>query len=318
MEGKRLAALTTAGTAALAVALLASGCGSNIQPSLGQYAITTGHGVLSSQQVETVAQPGTQLHVGSGTTTWYVPSDIRNYVTAPTNGDRTVSTQEITGGAKGEPGMPDTVQSYLAFELNPDIASPAGQYANATGFLSFCLKYACATQTPQNDTSNASLVRSSTPGWENMLNEILPRAIDNATRMVIANYPPSLWTNQSAWVAMGNQIAALLPGQIALLDGDSGNPYFCGPGSTSAKCAPFTFVVSKVVPANQAVVNAYNQQLAAQYQMQAAAERLAAAKAVYGPDAYYFLGMLDLANACGANTKTPSCYLYVGNPPVHP
>jgi hypothetical protein len=307
-----------AGAAALAglTVVVIAGC-SQAQPSLGQYAIVTGHGSLSNQQVLNVAGPGQKVDNGNGTTTWYVPSDVRNYVTAPVNGDRAVSTAEITGAGKGgEPGMSDLVQSYLAFELNPEVLTNKSFAGN---FLGFCLKYACATQVPQNDTSNASLARSSTPGWENMLNEVLPRAIDNATRMVITSYGPDLWTAQSDWPALGDAIAKLLPSQIAQLDGTAAQhvaPYFCGPGSTPGYCAPFTFVVNKVLPSNGGVVSAYNQEVAAQYQLQAGKLRYQAAQEVYGPDASFFLGMEDLVSDCQA--KAVVCNLYVGNPPQHP
>jgi hypothetical protein len=306
MKGRRL--LVAAG-AAVAVGGILAGCGSNIQPSLGQYAITTGHGTFSNQQVIAVTQPGQQVHTNNGTTTWYVPADIRNYVTAPTNGDRDQSTQEITGpGAKGEPGMPDYVQSYLAFELNPAIGADK---AVASNFLAYCLKYACATQTAQNDTSNASLARSSTPGWENMLNEVLPRAIDNATRLAISSYQPDLWTTQADWTPLGNQIAAALPAQIKLLDGDNGAPYFCGPGSTDTKCAPFTFVINKIQPANNQVVNTYNGQVNATYQAQSAQALLSAAKAEFGPFAYEELTDNALIQACQAAGQ--NCQIILGN-----
>jgi hypothetical protein len=311
--------LRIAGAVAAGIGLLTmAACSSEIQPSVAQYAITTGHGNFSNQQVLDVVSPGENIHLGSGTTTWYVWADVRNYVTSPANGDRSNPQAELTGpGPKGTPGMSDYTWTYVAFELNPAITVRAanGTYPDATSFLAFCLKYGCADQTAQNDSSNADLDRSVSPGWENMLNEVLPRAIDNATRDAIVNYQPDLWTERGEWDAYGDAISANLLAQISQLDGSS-IPYFCGPGSTASHCTAPDVIVQNVTPSDPAVVTAYNQQVAAQYAAQAGGARLAAAKEIYGSDANYFLGLLDLVNACSAD-KTP-CNIYVGNPPVVP
>jgi len=146
--------------------------------------------------------------------------------------------------------------------------------------------------------------------------EIMPRAIDNATRDAMASYGPDLWTEQGEWSAFGNKIASYLPAEIAKLDGSGSLQYFCGPGSTETRCAPFTFIVSSVRPVDTSIISAYNQQVTATYQQQAAAARLKAAEGVYGSDANYFLGMEDLVNTCQASHV--ECNIYVGNPPTHP
>jgi hypothetical protein len=299
------------GAGAVAVLLLAA-C-SSIQPSVGQYAIVTGHGNLSNQQVLQVVAPGQQVHLGSGTTTWYVPANVRNYVTAPQNGDRSNPQQEITGpGSSKEPGMADYTWTYIAWELNPRIliSKPFAQ-----AFLGFCLKYGCASQTAQNSASNESLAHSSAPGWNNMLAEVMPVAIDYATRDAIQNFQPNLWTDRNEWQSYGGQIQAALPGELDKLTGNS-TGYFCGPGSTTSKCTPPQVLVTAVTPADQNVVTSYNQEVAAQYAQQAGAARLKAAQAVYGGDANYFLGMQDLISDC-RNAKV-TCNIVVGNPPSHP
>jgi hypothetical protein len=284
------------------------GACSSIQPSVGQYAIVTGHGNLSSQQVLRVVAPGQQVHLGSGTTTWYVPANVRNYVTNPQNGDRTQPQQEITGKGNGTPGMADYTYTYVTWELNPAILASK---ALAQQFLEFCLKYACASQTAQNDTSNASLLRSSSPGWNAMLAEVFPRAIDNATQDAIASYTPALWTDQTQWNAFGAKIAAALPAEMSKMTGTS-TRYFCGPGSTASRCTPFTVLVSRIAPVDPNVTSSYQQQVSSAYAEQAGVTRLKAAQEVYGPWANYFLGLQDTIAKC------PHCTFYVGNPPVKP
>ena len=312
MKYKRLA-LAAAGIAAAGFAL--SAC-THVQPSLGQYAIVTGHGTLSTQQVQDVVGPGDSINQGDGTTVWYFPSNYRNYVTLPNNGDRS-NPQAVTTGkaANGDVGMSDYTWTYVGFEVNPAITEKAGNFANATAFLKFCLKYGCADTNAQNDASNAGQVRSSDPGWENMLNEVMPRAIDDATQTAILGYGPDLWTNRAEWKAYGDKISAALTGELQTLTGNTSSvPYFCGSGSTLADCKPLNVTIQNVTPVDSDVVTQYNKQVSAQYAQQAAAARLKAAQAIYGSDANYFLGLQDTIGIC--QSKGVSCNIYVGNPPV--
>ena len=303
--------LAIAGTAVTGLALAAC---SHVQPSLGQYAIVTGHGALSTQQVEDVVSPGDSINQDNGTTTWYFPGNYRNYVTLPQNGDRSNPQAELTAASKTEPAMSDYTWTYVGFEVNPDIVvKQGGFYPNATAFLKFCLKYSCASTDAQNDTSNAGQVRSSDPGWENMLNEVMPRAIDDATRTAISTEDPGLWKNQAEWGAYGKKIASTLTAELQDLTGNSGQPYFCGPGSTITKCTDLSVTVQNVTPSDPDVVTQYNKEVSAQYAQQASAARLKAAQAIYGPDANYFLGLQDTISTCQA--KGVSCNIYVGNPP---
>jgi hypothetical protein len=311
---KRLRRHGAAITVVAAVTAAAAACSSAVAPSIAQYGVVTGKGLFSNQQVKQVVEPGQNISVPGGDTIWYLPADVRNYVTAPSNGDRNNPSAELTGDGPGNtPGMADYTWSYLAFELNPAITDK--NLKMISSFMPFCLKYGCASLTAQVNNQVQNAARSSTPGWLAMLGEIMPRAIDNATRDAMASYGPDLWTDQGEWASYGDKIASFLPREIAKLDGSSA-PYFCGPGSTASKCAPFTFVVSSVRPVDTSIINAYNQEVTAGYQQQAAAARLKAAQGVYGPDANFFLGMQDLVNTCQSD-KVP-CYFYVGNPPSHP
>jgi hypothetical protein len=314
---RRLIRVSGLAAALAGLAVVAAAC-SSVAPSIGQYAVVTGQGAFSDQQVKQVVDPGVRAHVGSGDTIWYLPAQVRNYVTAPSGGDRSNPQAELTGAntapGKTSPGMLDYTWSYVAFELNPAITNPDHKVINS--FFPFCLKYGCATQTAQTTSGNSSLTRSSAPGWLNMLAEIFPHAIDNATHDAIGDFGPNLWSDNAEWTSFGNDIAKRLPGALANLDGSGSTPYFCGPGSTQSKCQPFTVIVNNVTPADSSVVTAYNQEVAAAYAAQAGTERLNAAKEIYGPDANWALALLDMISACKA-AKVP-CNIYAGNPPVHP
>lgn len=310
-------------TGVAALSVLAAACTSEVQPSVAQYAITTGHGNFSNQQVIAVTAPGDNVHLGSGTTTWYVWGDARNYVTAPANGDWSTPQAELTGpgGTTGSPlpGMSDYTWTYVGFELNPALVSKnsSGQFPVATSFLSFCLKYGCADTTAQNDNSTQNNgPRSVSAGWQDMINEVFPQALAQAEQQAIVTFGPNLWTDRAEWSTYGDDITKYLAAGIGKYSGEPAVPYFCGPDSTTTTCTPPSVTVQNVTPVDQSVVNAYNQEVTAQYQEQAGAARLKAAQEIYGSDANYFLGIIDTINASKAAGVPVT--IYIGNPPVAP
>jgi hypothetical protein len=246
------------------------------------------------------------VNIGNDNTAWYYPCDARNYVTAPSGGDRKDPMPVKTGTDKNgnTPGMP--VQVWTSVYWTPtqvDAVMPA--------FLAFCLKYGCAESSDQTDASVALNPHSSTPGWNNMLAENLGPAVDRATNDVIGQFGPSLWTDRASWPRLGALIAQNLNAELAKETGNS-HPYFCGDSSTTRNCTPMTVEVSNVTPADPAVQQLYNQQIAAEQALSVNAARLAAAQKLYGPYAQYFLGLQDLADQC----KT--CTIYVGAPNTIP
>lgn len=309
--------------AALAAAVAAAAVGlaacSHAQPSLGEYAIVTNHGSGSNQDIRQVVQPGVSYTSGSGTTSWYVPAGIRNYVTG-TGGDRAIPQAELTGpGPKGEAGMSDLTYTSVYFELNPAIAVNDGSWKFTTSFLKFCLKYGCADNQPQNDAGNSSLARSSDPGWLNMLDELMPHAIDNATLLAMPDFPPGLWNTRGDWPKLAADIQQHLPAELAKMTGtpaQGGKQYFCGTGATLTRCPPLTVIVNNITPSDPGVQREYQNQQTAIYAGQAAAQELAAARAKYGPNAYWTLSMLAIIDGCKASNAV--CYIDGNQAPLHP
>ncbi len=298
---------------------------SHVQPSLGEWAITTGHGTFSNQDVIHVTGPGHRINIGSGTTTWYVPANTHNYVTTPEGSadappDRAQPASVLTAsGGAADNGLSVHVYTFVTFEVNPAITvkGPKGNFPLATAFLSACFKYGCATQHPINTNENSQKLRSSDPGWLAWIDEIMPRAIDNATRGAIDKFPPNVWLDQGAWQKVADEISAQLDNELATLDGSLGlgqPDFFCGIGSTITKCRPIFVQVTPpgIVPVDPGVLAAYRQQQQANYSLQAAAAQVKLAREKYGKDAGWFLGMFDLAQKC------PKCTIFAGNAPFHP
>lgn len=277
-------------------------------PALSECAMVTNGGFgATNQGIVSVVHPGQQVTTGGGDTAWYYPCNARNYVTATVNGDRSkpeyaVRTAGSGTGDSAVPGMPVYVWTSVYFTPNQDDAV-------MKKFLPFCLKYGCATNDPQSNADIASAAHSSSPGWENMLNETMAPAVDRASQQAVAQFGPELWRDQADWNKLGDLIAQDLPAQLAKIGATDGSrQFFCGDTSPQGQCQPVTVVVSNVTPQDSAVVNEYNQQVAAEQAQQANAARLKAAQELYGNQANYWLGVQDAESNC------KSCTIYVGTP----
>lgn len=304
MPVKRITSSVAAALAAVAAAAGLSAC-TTATPALSECAMTTNGGFGSNGQgITSVVHPGGRVSVGNGETAWYYPCNERNFVTAQSGGDRDNPLAVRTAASGATPGMPVYVWSSVYFTANQDEAV-------MKAFLPFCLKYGCAANDPQTDSSVSGSAHSSAPGWEHMLLENMGPAVDRASQLAVQNFGPTLWQSQDDWNRLGDDIAAGLNAQLAKETGSS-LPYFCGASSTESHCAGMTVVVSNVTPEDPAVVTNYNKEVAAEQSGAANAARVNAAKQLYGPYWAYELMVADEAAAC------PKCTFYIGTPPSIP
>lgn len=295
--------ITGAAVAAATVAAAAlAGC-SHAAPAVSQCAVVTGHGFGSNtQNVVGIARPGDYLQIGNGDVAWYYPCDVRNFIESPVGqpGDVHTPVTAKTAPHGSLPGMPVNIWLGVYFAPNENTTA-------MKNFIGFCLKYGCAESSQQLDNSVQTNPHFSTPGWEGMLTENFPFALQRAATAVIKQFGPDLWTDTSQWVQLGDKIAAQLNAQLNA-ETESSIPFFCGSGSTQSSCTQMTVVVNSVTPSDPAVEQLYNQQIAAEQAAAVNIARLRAAENLYGPYAQYFLGLQDLAGEC----KT--CTIYVGAP----
>ena len=145
-----------------------------------------------------------------------------------------------------------------------------------------------------------------------MLLENMGPAIDRASRVAVGQFTPSLWLNPDGdWDKLAKLIAAQLDTELNV-ETEGTSPYFCGSGSTQSRCTQMTVVVNNVTPADPQVGINYDKQVAAEQAAAANAARVAAAKNLYGPYAYYALMLQDESSNC------PKCTFVVGNPGTVP
>jgi hypothetical protein len=287
--------------------LIITAC-SHAQPATSQCALVTGHGFASgTQNVIAIAHPGQYVSVGNGNTIWYYPCDARNFIVSPSGqpGDVHIPISVRTAPQGTAPGMPVNIWLQAYFTPNQNEGA-------MKAFLPFCQKYGCAeASNDQTDNSVQTNPHFSTPGWEGMLTENFPFALQRAATAIISSYGPSLWIDHSQWVKLGDDIAAQLNKQLSA-ETESSTPFFCGSNSSESACTQMTVLISNVEPTDPEVQTLYNQQIAAEQAVAVNQARLKAAQELYGPYAQYFLGLDDLAQQC----KT--CAIYVGAPNTIP
>jgi hypothetical protein len=282
-----------------------SGC-SSAAPSLAQCAVVSGQGFLDDQHVKSVVYPGEKVHKGSGEISWYMWCNARNYVIGGKNADSDSPSQVRTAPApkNAAAALPINVNTFTTWQLNQNRSA-------LIHFLPFCLKYGCATNTDQTDSGNADLTRSSNPGWNNMLSEVVRPAIDAAVADAASQVGPDVWTDRSQWQHFGELISAALPAELNKRTGSS-TPYFCGTNSTRTNCTNPTVLVQNVWPADPNIVQQYNQKIQSQQGGAVGKARRDAATATYGSLADWALAMQDLVAKC--HELGVPCNIYVGQP----
>lgn len=295
---------------AAGASLLLGACSNQpVVPQPGEYAFVVGGGSSSNQNLHYIVGPGVHIKVSNGDRVLYVPASTRDFITAKPGSkgaDRTNPNPSYTAGQNGLKPVQVLTYDHVVFELNPNKAAQRKFYDN------LCTKYGCGSLTSDTANANNTLKLNSPPGWLAMVLDKYSTAVDNAVRAASATYGPDLWHNTAAWNAYGNKIATFLPKELRLATGGGTDNYFCGVGSTSSHCAPFTVLVNDVVPTDGAIATQYSQANEADLQGQSAASRAAAAKTLYGSEGPYWLGVKDAINACKGGSNP--CTIVIGQP----
>jgi hypothetical protein len=297
-------------TAACVVASpLLTACFSNATPSIGQCAAVTGRGFGDKQDVKRIVDPGEKVGKGDREIAWYFPCNARNYVTGH-EGDRNASQGTKLQGDSNSPGTPVYVYSTMPFQLNQNTE------VLKEWFAKLCLKYGCAETSPQENSDNADKLKSSDPGWNEMLREQVGPAIDRAFQEVMENpankgkFGPNTWT-LGGWPDLDKAVSAQFPTALQETSGLKIN-WLCSTGSDEKTCGVPQIHFTAMAPTSPTIEQQYDQQVAAEQAAAVNAKRLEAARKIYGGEANYWLGLQDTIRLCQQSGKT--CTLYVGKP----
>jgi hypothetical protein len=232
----------------MAVGLLAgifTACAPQSKAFANQCVFITGSGLHDSGRIKHVLYPGDVVNRGDDED-WYVPCNSRNYITTPdqSSGDYHGTYQGLTGkGADNEPGAQIIVNGISAFwALNQKEAA-------LREWFPFCQKYACANGSPKGDR-NQSASNFSSPGWNAMLRENFPYAIDRAVGRAALKFGPNLWEDRSQWQDFGDEVGKDFMQEIHSATGSDYN-WFCASGGDLKKvCRPVRFTIENIDPAD--------------------------------------------------------------------
>lgn len=304
---KRKVRVGLLGVAAVVATPLLTGC-QNVQTFSSQCAYIIQNGYFDAHHVKTILLPGERSN-HTNSTVKYLYCNARNYRIQP-GGDVSGLTQisAKTAPSSNGDGTPVDVQLEAYFSVNQN-------HQALLDFLPFCEKYNCFS--PKDTAGNQNLDNSSSPGWNNMLAENFPNAINRATRTAMLQFPPTVWNDTSQWSKVADAISANFSQQLQVQDSSpDSEPFFCDQGSTPTSCKPVRFAIESIDPSDPQIRAIYNQQveqqqqtLLAQQQAKTNAAELRAARQKYGKLADYFLGLQDTINDCKGNAN---CDVIIG------
>jgi hypothetical protein len=298
----------------LAIAATVAAC-SNTQTFASQCAYVIHNGYFDARHVENIMHPGERQNT-QNTTVRYVYCNARNYLVSETkdaNVDQHTAILARTGPDSSGDGTPVSAEVGMHWTLNQN-------HPVMLRFLGFCEKYNCFAP---KDTSSNEGERSASAGWLNMTQENHRFALQRAVQNALLQFKPDVWNDQSKWPDVAKAISADLKAEFRTQTSSDDVDYFCGtdvhlkPGARESDadawtCPGISVTVESIAPQDAGIKKIYNQQVQQQQQLKLAQAQestneaeLKAAKAKYGSQAEYWLGMIDACKAGGCPGKVP-------------
>ena len=312
MKSRKLSVLALA-AALVGTGLSVSACSTTTPEAMCAFVVGNGESG-NDTKIHKVVLPGDSLGDLTGEQGRFVPCNARNYkindgsVTVNVGDGKTqqVGDRFTPSLAYTKDGTPVHVWSDAYWTLNQteDVLKT---------FYSVCFKYTCFS------TDNAAgAANYSTPGWNGMLGENFGPTVDEVVLAAIAQVGDDVWRKQDA--TLRGQVATLMSqGFAAAMQKKFGIPQdiFCGSGNSGWTPDHKVFNCTQVrfeVPRVDRYVPKANEVSTPDSQQKLNADRLNAAKSLYGDAAGYWLGVQDSIGACkGAGVQ---CQIYVGQVPV--
>jgi hypothetical protein len=282
---------------------------SNTQTFASQCAYVIHNGYFDARHTEAILHPGERQNT-SNTTVRFVYCNARNYIVSEgqdANVDQHSPIQARTGPDSTGDGTPVNADVTMHFTLNEN-------HPVMLRFLSFCEKYNCFAP---KDTSSNEGERSSSPGWLNMIAENHRFALARATQVAMLQFKPDVWNDQSQWPEVAKAISRQIKEELRTQTSSGDVDYFCGTdvhlksGMNKSQdnawtCPDISVTIESIQPQDSGIKSIYNQQVQQQQELKLASAQkatneaqLSAAKAKYGNQAEYWLGMIDACKAGG-------------------
>jgi len=299
--------------ALIALALAVTAC--NASSSTASCAYVVGNGVDGNDtKVSTIIYPGQKIIYNSADqNVWYVPCNSRNYIVNDgtilnANGTK-VGDRFVLLTATTKTGVPITIAASAFWTLNQSDRS-------MKDFYTFCFKYTCASADDKGGGANFS-----TEGWNGMLGENFGPVMSQAAKSAAIIVDDAIWQKPTPklYQDLGDAMSLVFADMIRARLGFP-EDIFCGSGNSrwsdenrpgaegnTFTCQPVRIVVDDVKRGDIQASDNTEGALAI------SAQRLENAKALYGPDAGYWLGLQDTVTLCRNSEVT--CVFNVGDVP---
>jgi len=292
------------------LALLFIGCGATTTTTAASCAYVVGNGI-NDARVHNILYPNQRNDTSTNEDVKYVACNSRNYII----NDGTVFSPNVVNGQRERVG--DRFNLAVA-STNSSVGITVGLSAFWTlnqskaammNFYEVCHKYNCWTTKDQTGELNFA-----TRGWNGMLAENFGPSLDAAARRAANQVDDSIWRdhNPAQYKLLADLLSKEFSDEIRSSLGYS-QDLFCGSGNSDWKdpskpgegeffCSPVRIRIDAVEllpiqgdqnPKGALVVNA---------------QRLEAAKVLYGTDASHWLAVQDTVKMC-----TAPCLMNIGS-----
>lgn len=274
-----------------------------------QIGIVVGDGTKDAD-IKDVIYPGESRQDGEHETTYYFPSNERNYVIENRDSGavdrKTPSTGHTSDGVK----VNVYVSAFWTVNQDYDILTEK--------FWPFYSKYEFAAA----DTGDEAANRSASQGWLDMLDNDFAPAIDRAVQVVTKKYGSTLWSERAQWEDFAADLSDEFNAQMRARTGFT-DDLFCGSGDVSGwsdptkpgegefTCGPVRFIVTSVEASDTDLQAGVEKRAATQSQLEQNTIQREAAEAKYGARGGEVLGTLDIIEACAASAT--SCVVVIGD-----
>jgi hypothetical protein len=313
----RLKFLATGVLALVGLGVLLSACGEHVATTSASCAFIVNDS-STNKTVDKTIYPGQSADLGENgdKKALYFPCNSRTYAINKGNkvnangkkiGDRFTLAPGIT---KSGTDIEVAVSAYWTLNENPNVLVP--------DFYNLCEKYSCWSETPISNNANYA-----DPGWNGMLGENMGESIDRTMRRVTPEFSDTIWQRgtQAEYDKLGELLSKEFDADVREATGYS-QDVFCGsgnsgwsdpskPGHGDFTCTSVRFVVDDVVNANPERQNQANEANGLQSEIEDNEKQLKAARAKYGDQAEFWLGLDDYAETC-AHSHCPPVYIPEG------
>lgn len=295
------------------LALLVAGCGGKSTPSaFGAFVVGDGS---SDSKVHDFFYPNQKVDYNSDSQkVLYVPLNSRNYLV--NDGTTTNANHQVIGDIDKPIRAKTSDLSDVLVQINAYWTLNRTKSVLMNQFWDVCAKYNCASKSATGGPANFS-----EPGWNGMLGEVFLPALTQAVRESVYQFNDDIWkkSDPAEWKRLADLVSSKFGPDLMRQTGYD-VAIFCGSGTVSFWPNPNKVGVGEfhcgqvrmdVTYVSLAPPVAGDSSGVAANNIKLNALKLEAAKAMYGDQAGYWLGLQDTISEC--KDAKVACVINVGS-----